>query len=245
MKIQLETIPVWDALKKDDECFICALMKEAERDGIKYYLSSAIMTPEIRVETNKYGFCTKHFSALAEENKAQSLGLVMDTYYEENKKCFYPALDSVISANKVRNAEKGFSNLFKAYEDRKKGCLICSRMNERLVRYAYTVAALYKDDSDFNKALKESKGFCIHHTKVLFEIAKEALKGDDLLDYYQTLASLLKRNLDRVQADDYYLTQKYKSENKDKPWNGCEDAAKRAVYKFIGEAEVIDPVLKK
>ena len=59
-----------------------------------------------------------------------------------------------------------------------------------------------------------------------------------------SLALLLKDNLDRVQADDYYLTQKYKSENKDKPWNGCEDAAKRAVYKLIGEAEVIDPLKK-
>ena len=70
-------------------------------------------------------------------------------------------------------------------------------------------------------------------------------KGDVLLEYYKTLADLLKKNLERVQADDYYLTQKYKSENKDKPWNGCEDAAKRAVYKLIGEAEVIDPVRKR
>ena len=124
------------------------------------------------------------------------------------------------------------------------GCLICSRMNDRLIRYAYTVAALFEEDADFKAELKKSKGFCMHHTKVLVEIAPEALKGDVLLEYYKTLALLLKDNLDRVQADDYYLTQKYKSENKDKPWNGCEDAAKRAVYKLIGEAEVIDPLKK-
>lgn len=244
MKIQLETIPVWDGLKEGSECFLCSLMKEAEADGVRYYLSSAIMTPEVRVETNKHGFCKKHFTMLAEGNKAQSLGLVMDTYYEENKKSFSPSMENILSAGNTRKAEKAFSSLFKAYEERMNGCLICSRMNDRLIRYAYTVAALFEEDADFKAELKKSKGFCMHHTKVLVEIAPEALKGDVLLEYYKTLALLLKDNLDRVQADDYYLTQKYKSENKDKPWNGCEDAAKRAVYKLIGEAEVIDPLKK-
>lgn len=244
MKIQLETIPVWDGLKEGSECFLCSLMKEAEADGVRYYLSSAIMTPEVRVETNKHGFCKKHFAMLAEGNKAQSLGLVMDTYYEENKKSFIPSMENILSAGNPRKAEKAFSSLFKAYGERMNGCLICSRMNDRLIRYAYTVAALFEEDADFKAELKKSKGFCMHHTKVLVEIAPEALKGDVLLEYYKTLALLLKDNMDRVQADDYYLTQKYKSENKDKPWNGCEDAAKRAVYKLIGEAEVIDPLKK-
>lgn len=245
MKIQLETIPVWDGLKSGSECFICSLMKEAESDSIRYYLSSAIMTPEVRVETNTHGFCRKHFSLLAEGNKAQSLGLVMDTYYEEGKKSFHPALDGIAAASNVRKAEKAFSALYKAYDERMGGCLICSRMNDRLYRYSYTVAALFEEDPEFKEELKRSKGFCMHHTRVLYETASDAIKGDVLLEYYKTLADLLRKNLERVQADDYYLTQKYKSENKDKPWNGCEDAAKRAVYKLIGEAEVIDPVRKR
>lgn len=245
MKIQLETIPVWDGLKSGSECFICALMKEAESDSIRYYLSSAIMTPEVRVETNTHGFCRKHFSLLAEGNKAQSLGLVMDTYYEEDKKSFHPALEGIAAASNVRKAEKAFSALYKAYDERMGGCLICSRMNDRLYRYSYTVAALFEEDPEFKEELKRSKGFCMHHTRVLYETASDAIKGDVLLEYYKTLADLLRKNLERVQADDYYLTQKYKSENKDKPWNGCEDAAKRAVYKLIGEAEVIDPVRKR
>ena len=50
MKIVLETIPVWDAFKKETECPICLLMEEAEKDGVSYYLSSAIMTPEVRLK---------------------------------------------------------------------------------------------------------------------------------------------------------------------------------------------------
>ena len=52
MKIVLETIPVWDAFRASDECPLCTLMEKAEKDALSYYLSSAIMTPEVRVETN-------------------------------------------------------------------------------------------------------------------------------------------------------------------------------------------------
>ena len=86
MKIQLETIPVWDGVKEGSECFICTLMKKAEEDGIRYYLSSAVMTPEVRVEMNRHGFCPHHSALLAEAGKPQSLALAMDTYYEENKR---------------------------------------------------------------------------------------------------------------------------------------------------------------
>ena len=241
MKLALETIPVWDGVKSGSECFICDLMDQAEKDGVRYYLSSAIMTPEVRVETNKHGFCTRHLSLMAEENKPQSLSLVMDTYYGEHKSQFDDLFDRVKAAGNPRKARKVFEQFFDLYDERSRGCLICSRMKDRLDRYTFTVAALYGEDPEFRTALKESKGFCIHHTKALFEMAPEALSGDMLLDYWHTLADLLEKNLERVQHDDWWQSQKYKSENKDKPWNGCEDAAKRAVYKFSGKAHVIDP----
>ena len=73
MKVVLETIPLWDALREDSECPLCSLMKKAEEDSVSYYLSSAIMTPEVRVETNTKGFCPKHFYLLVLKNKPQSM----------------------------------------------------------------------------------------------------------------------------------------------------------------------------
>ena len=245
MKIVLETIPVWDGLNSDSECFLCSLMKRAESDAIGYYLSSAVMTPEVRVETNTYGFCKSHMRKLAEANKPQVLALVMDTYYEENKKSFKPSFEKIASAKKPRHAEKAIDEFKAQVSLRDKGCLVCSRMDDRLYRYCYTVAALFGEDSDFREAPKKSKGFCLEHTLELARIAPDALSGDSLLEFYKTIFSLLDTNLDRVQHDDWWMTQKYKSENKDKPWNGCEDAQKRAVYKLVGEAPVIDPVKGK
>ncbi len=49
------------------------------------------------------------------------------------------------------------------------------------------------------------------------------------------MADLQLRNLDRTSKDLVYMIEHYKSENRDKPWNGCEDAQVRAVYKEIGK----------
>ena len=245
MKIALETIPVWDGVRRGEECFLCSLAKEAEKDALSYYLSSAIMTPEVRVETNAYGFCPHHMRALAEGGKPQALSLVMDTYYEENKKYLHPHLSQIAEASKLRKAEKAIDGFESAWRKREKGCLVCSRMDDRLYRYAYTVAALYEEDADFRSALSSSKGFCLEHTLLLSRVAPDAVSGDTLLSYYRMIFSLLEKNLDRVQHDDWWMSQKYKSENKDKDWNGCEDAHKRAVYKLVSECSVIDPIKDK
>ena len=244
LQLQLETIPVWDGVKEGSECFLCTLMKKAEEDSVRYYLSSAVMTPEVRVEMNRYGFCQHHMHLLAEGGKPQSLALAMDTYYDENKRIFSPLMDKIESSGTARKALKAAESLFEAAHEREKGCLICSRMEERLVRYCYTVASLWATDQDFRKVLEESKGFCLHHTEELVRIAQQALSGEELEGFVKAVVSMLRKNLDRVQHDDWWMTQKYKSENKDKPWNGAEDAQKRAVYKLIGEGRVIDPVRK-
>lgn len=245
MKIQLETIPVWEGVKEGSECFICSLMRQAEADGVRFYLSSACMTPEIRVSTNTHGFCPHHMSMLAEGGNPQSLALTLDTYYEENKRILYPDLEKACAAGNARKAMRSAEEFFHKAHEREAGCLICSRMDDRLMRYAYTVAALWKEDSDFRKALGESKGFCLHHTEALVHIAPEALSGNDLAEYIAFILKLLRDNLDRVQHDDWWMTQKYKSENKDKPWDGCEDAQRRAAYKLVGQARVIDPVKER
>ena len=168
----------------------------------------------------------------------------MDTYYEENKRIFSPLMEKIKAAGNGRKAIKAASAFFEAVHEREAGCLICSRMDERLLRYAYTIASLWRDDQDFRAALNASKGLCLHHTEAVMRVAEEALSGDDLASFCRDMIILLEKNLARVQHDDWWMTQKYKSENKDKPWNGAEDAHKRAVLKLIGEGRVIDPVKK-
>lgn len=239
MKEQLETIPVWDGVKSGSECFICDLMEKAEEDSLNYYLGPAVMVPEIRVEINRTGFCPEHFRALADKNKAQPLALVCDTYYEESRKIFKPSFESIAKASSPRKALKAFASLESEIGKRESGCLVCRHMEKRLERYAETVAAMFEEDAEFRKALEGSKGFCTHHTIELVHYAEHVLRGDVLTEYIKTLARLLEENLARVQKDAWWMTQKYKSENRDKSWNGCEDAHHRAALKITGKGRLL------
>ena len=184
VKIELETIPVWDGLRSGSECFICDLMAVAGEDALNYYLGPAIMVPEIRVEINRKGFCPTHFQALAEKNKAQSLSLVLDTYMNESTGELYPMLERIGECTSARKGQKLYAQLGEWVAKREKGCLVCDYMDQRLERYVRTVAALYRDDAEFAKALAEGKGFCIHHTLEIARTAHEELSGDRLADYF-------------------------------------------------------------
>ncbi|MBR1920074.1 MAG: hypothetical protein IJ831_10675 [Spirochaetales bacterium] len=245
MKEVLETIPVWDGIRSDSECFICDLMKRAEEDSLRYYLGPAVMVPEIRVQINRTGFCGKHFLDLAAMNKAQPLSLVLDTYYEESKGLFRPLFEKVASSGSARKAQKNFEKLEEAILEREKGCLVCEHMEKRLDRYCSTVAALFGTDAEFRTALSNSKGFCTHHTIQLVHYAPSVIKGETLAEFIRLVSALLERNLERVQKDVLWMSQKYKSENKDKSWNGCEDAHHRGTEKIVGVGRLIDVNRKK
>lgn len=239
MKIVLETIPVWDSLKENKECLLCSLMKKAEEDSVRYYLSSAIMTPEVRVETNKVGFCPHHLNKLAFSGNPQSLALTLHTYYEENEKVFSSSFESIKKSKNYRSVKRNVEAFEKKAKEREKGCLICRKMSDRQYRYAFTIISLFTSDEDFRKAFLSSKGLCLLHT---LETAKvdSSISQEEKAIFLKELFALLERNLLRVKDDDYWMTQKYKSENQDKPWNGCEDAQRRAALKLIGEGRIYE-----
>ena len=64
MRVQLDTIAVWDAIKSGGECFLCSLKKQAETRSVKFYLGPSVMNPETRVKVNQSWFCHDHVQQL-------------------------------------------------------------------------------------------------------------------------------------------------------------------------------------
>lgn len=242
MKIQLETIPVWDGIKSESECYICDLMAEAQRDAISFYLGSSVMNPETRVRVNEHGFCYKHAQMLVLGQNSQGVALMTDTYLAMSRVKFERSFNELLGAKGAKQAKKAIEHFSNDLVKREEGCLICTSMRDRLLRYYYTTAYLWGEDESFREALAESKGFCLHHFQGLLQQSKEALSPSVLPEFVRALTQLELTNLDRIAKDVYWMTQKYKSENMDKPWNGCEDAHKRGVNKMTGRSRVIDPL---
>ena len=238
MKFELETIPIWDSLKENSECLICSLMEKAEKDSLEYYLGSSVMNPETRVQVNKIGFCSHHLDLLAKTNKSPSLAVLERSYMETSLKIFEKQFLRIENSKKGKNTNKEILELNKTIDNRLKGCLICNKMQDRLDRYSYTVCALWKQDSEFRKVLEESKGFCLVHLKSILTISKECLNSIEQKEFAESIISLERKNLNRVNEELIWMTQKYKAENIDKPWKNSADSHKRLIYKLIGKGKI-------
>ncbi len=234
MHIQLDTIPVWDAIKNGGECFLCDLKKKAEAQSVKFYLGPSVMNPETRIKVNRSWFCHDHVSQLLAGGKVQGMALMSDTYLSETRESIKKSMQGIVDAKPGRKTEKAILSFVDALKKRAPHCLICDQVKEHDVRYVYTVAYLYGHDVDFQKALRESKGFCLPHYQMLLAWSKEALEAENRKKFVADLTELEMRNLERLQGEVLWQTQKYKAENFDKPWNGCEDAQKRVVGKLSG-----------
>lgn len=231
-KYQLETIPVWDGIKSGSECFICDLMQKAEKDSLDFYLGSSVMNPETRVRVNKIGFCPEHTAKLVESGRPNSMAVMWESHFEQTRNQLGKIFGEMESG---RNLKKATSHLDELLKDRECGCLICQRMQDRLERYCFTVAYIWGQDPEFRKAFDQSKGFCLTHMKEILRLSLQALDGKTQKEFAKALAALQLKNLDRVAGELVYMIEQYRSENRDRPWNGCEDAQKRAVYKEIGK----------
>ena len=231
IKYQLETIPVWDGITSQSECFICDLMKQSQEESLAFYLGSSVMNPETRIKVNTIGFCPRHTALLVESGRPNSMAVLWESHLEETR----DQLKSVFNElEKASNPKKTSSKLDKILEGREKGCLICQRMQDRLNRYCYTIPYLWAQDMEFRKAFDNSKGFCLHHMSTILEMSIIALDSKNQKLFAQALAKVQQNNLERIAKDLVYMTEQYRSENANRPWNGCEDAQKRAVYKEIG-----------
>ena len=239
MKYKLETIPVWDALNENCECPFCILMEKAEVRYVKYYLGNSAMNPETRMEVNKNGFCPEHFSALLLARNPQHLGLIAHTHLQdwmEDLDRNFPTEGKTLLG---RLSGKGASRTqaFSEHIDARSGsCLICDRIDRTLKRYTFTTVYLWKNrEEGFREALEASKGFCIPHAKELLLMAEEILNAGEFGEFTAFIKVLQKKNLERLEEEISWFTQKFKSENHNKPWGSSEDAHYRVIQKLTGK----------
>lgn len=235
IKYQLETIPVWDGITSNSECFLCDLIQQAQEDSLKFYLGASVMNPETRIKVNNIGFCPSHTAMLVQSGSPNAMAVLWESHFAQTR----TELEKTFSElSNTHNPKKTIAKLSRTIESRVEdpqgSCLICKRMEDRLNRYCFTIAYLWGQEKSFREAFAKSNGFCLPHMTRILELSLEALDVKQQKEFAKAMSELQTKNLERVAHDLWYMTEHYKSKNLNKPWNGCEDAQKRAVYKEIG-----------
>lgn len=233
MKEQLYTIPVNDAFETDCECPVCAMYKTLEEDAINFTMGPSYMEDDIRMVTDKIGFCPHHVKKLYENQNRLGLALMLNTHMKK----------TIADLEKLSHEKTAAPSFFKKKTDTTSGvvsyinklndsCFVCDRIEKVFNRYIATIFYCYVKDSDFRKKLLSCKGLCTAHYGLLYERAFHELDGKTYPLFIEDINEIYLTNLKRVQEDLEWFTDKFDYRNADAPWKNSKDALPRSMTKI-------------
>ncbi len=249
MRYHIDTIPLWDAVKLQGECPICALRRKNELADVQRYLGASVMEPDTRIEVNKKGFCQKHHQMLFAEKNRLGHALLMDSHLKELEGKVNQLLKQAtqlaqegsesssfkrLLSGKNASANQGIHEKAIALQALNEGCILCESVDKNMKRYTHTFFHLWQKDVAFKEAIQKSKGFCLPDTKSLLLVASEKLTGKDLFEFVNTIEALTKENLNRLKEELEWFTLKFDYRNQDKPWGNSKDSLERTINKLRG-----------
>ena len=240
MKEQLHTIPVNEAFDSGDECPFCYLERKAEQSTLRYVAGpgASYMEPDVRLETDRTGFCRTHTKKLYDYGNTLGAALMLQTHYasllenfrKETEGFAEPPKKSLFSRKKPTVEEP----LWQRLEEQTRKCFICDRVDYHMERYYLTFFALLKDP-EFRAKVESSKGFCMGHFARLLRDAEEKLPAFQHEWFYRTVFALMEENLVRVKEDLDWLIAKYDYRNASADWKNSRDALPRTMQKLVGQ----------
>lgn len=248
MKYHIDTIPIWDAAKRDGECLLCALERKTELDEADRYLGASVMEPDVRIRVNNKGFCRKHHSMLYGMSNRLGHALMLESHTIENRQRLEKSwknlekaassLNSATLGEKLSGKARGYTEAIlqeaRAIQEMAGSCVMCETIQENMLRYLHTFFHLYQNDSEFRKKFQDGKGLCLPHLGQLLEVATQELSGKELAEFVTMLARNEKKNLDRIQEDISWFIKKFDYRYEKEDWKDSRDAVERTVNKSRG-----------
>ena len=90
MREDICSIPVNEVFEPKDGCPFCRMRDMLEDRMATYITGAAMMEPDVRIETNRLGFCTEHFNQILARGSRLSVALILESLLAEVKGQVFP-----------------------------------------------------------------------------------------------------------------------------------------------------------
>lgn len=227
MRDSILTIPISEILEPKDGCPICRMRDMLEQRTVEYIMGAAMMEPDVRIETNRAGFCHIHFQQMMKQKNRLSLALMLQTHLAavdeqlfSRKKLFEP-----------KNARK--QKLSQINES----CFVCEKVDWGMERLMRTFFEMYSQD-DIKKLLSEQEYICLPHYDLLQSLAPAYLQKGELDSFVKLISALTEKYIASLYEDvsHYCNMYDYRNTGKDADWGNSKDSIERAI-KFLVSRE--------
>ena len=226
---KIYTIPVNEAFSKSAEdkscgCAMCSLERMLEANELDIILGAAMMEPDIRIKTNKSGFCARHFDMMFERKNRLGLALMLESHLDERREKLKPSgLKGLTATPDKRAAMMG---------ELSSGCYVCDRARFHFEKMNETAVILWDTEKEFRDKFAAQPYICLDHYKKLVEYAKKRLSKKRFSEFGEAIDTLTFAYYDKLREDVKWFIKKFDYRYDEEPWGDAKDAVERAI-KFL------------
>ncbi len=241
---QIYTIPVNEAFEASAEdktcgCPFCALYNKLENDELDLILGASMMEPDVRIQTNKEGFCKTHYDMMFVRKNRLGMALTLESHIDELKK---QIKGGGLFSQPGTAAIKRISEL----ED---SCYVCRRIDFNFGHMIETAVLLWDGDDGeeeygFKQKLAAQPYFCLPHYRAMLEYARDRLGKKKFPEFEKACASIVNAYVEKLGEDVSWFCKKFDYRYDEEPWYDSKDAVERAM-KFLRSDLHRDPEKKK
>ncbi len=226
MREHIYTIPVNEAFEKSgDDCPFCTLYRKLEENELDLILGASMMEPDVRIETNKKGFCTYHYGKMLPRKNRLGIALMLQSHIEEVKK--------EVKQGGFFSKDRG-DRPCKNIKKLEESCYICDRIENNLSGMFLTAVYLFEEEKEFRKKFEGQKTFCLPHYKRLLEASKNINKQAKA-ELEATAQKILFASLDSLYEDVSLFCKKFDYRFDSLPWGNSKDSIERIVAMLTSE----------
>ena len=187
MKESIYSIPISEVFEPKCGCPLCSLYQALEERWVEYITGAAMMEPDIRVETNRHGFCSRHFDMMLAQRNRLSVALILQT-----------RLDWI---NQSLNEEPKPAGLFKKEDPARDSCFVCQKIENEFTRIGSNLVSIWSKETDFRQLYSQQEFLCYPHGKMLLDAGRNSLKRDKLAEFSAATSALIRKQLTPLKAD--------------------------------------------
>lgn len=224
MRESILTIPVSEIFEPKCGCPICRMRDMLEQRTIEYIMGAAMMEPDVRMETNRLGFCKTHFEQMRDCKNRLSLALMLQSHLQDIQKNIFNR----------KNIFEGKTSKQKKVSQINNDCFVCSKIEWGMSRLMVTFFEMFVKSGDFRELFSEQEMLCLPHYDLLVSMSAESMDKKYQKKFIDACNELVKKHLDTLESDvsHYCKMYDYRNTGKNADWGNSKDSIERAV-KFL------------
>lgn len=231
------TIPVNEAFEasaqdKSCGCPFCTLYNRLEDDELELILGASMMEPDIRIQTNKEGFCKTHYDMMFTRKNRLGMALTLESHLAELRE---DLKDKIFS--------KSGEHIAKRISTLENSCYICRRIEFNFSHMIETAVILWETDEDFAPKLKAQPYFCLPHYRRFLEYASKRLGKKQYAEFRKEVSHIVNSYMESLNEDISWFCKKFDYRYGEEPWYNSKDSVERTM-KFL-RSDLHKPPQKK